>query len=90
LTHCLDRYPGFAEFIEAAPDEAAFERLRRADSIGRPNYGDSAFYRPPLLKPSTVAISKIFLHSGFFGHIIGAVELAEGPYVDRKTAHFRG
>jgi len=38
----LDRYPGFAEFIESGPDEGAFERLRRAESIGRP-LGDDRF-----------------------------------------------
>jgi len=38
----LDRYPAFAELIETAPDEAAVERLRRAESIGRP-LGDDSF-----------------------------------------------
>jgi putative transposase len=38
----LARYPDFAALIEAAPDEAAFERLRRAESIGRP-LGDDGF-----------------------------------------------
>ncbi len=38
----LDRYPGFADIIEAAPDEAAFARLRRAESIGRP-LGEESF-----------------------------------------------
>jgi putative transposase len=38
----LGRYPDFAAFIESAPDEAAFERLRRAESIGRP-LGDDGF-----------------------------------------------
>jgi putative transposase len=38
----LDRYLGFAGLIEAGPDEAAFERLRRAESIGRP-LGDDRF-----------------------------------------------
>ena len=32
----LLRYPGFAEFVAAGADEAAFARLRRAESIGRP------------------------------------------------------
>jgi putative transposase len=38
----LERYPRFAELIEAGPDAPAFERLRRAESIGRP-LGDDAF-----------------------------------------------
>ncbi|HEY1798301.1 MAG TPA: transposase [Stellaceae bacterium] len=38
----LARYPDFAAFIESDPDEPAFERLRRAESIGRP-LGDDAF-----------------------------------------------
>ncbi len=32
----LQRYPRFADLIEAAPDEEAFARLRRAQTIGRP------------------------------------------------------
>jgi putative transposase len=38
----LERFPRFAEFIETPPDDAQFERLRRAESIGRP-LGDDAF-----------------------------------------------
>lgn len=38
----LERYPDFAALIETGPDEAAFERLRRAESIGRP-LGDDGF-----------------------------------------------
>ena len=38
----LDRYPDFAEFIAAAPDEDALDRLRRAETIGRP-LGDEKF-----------------------------------------------
>jgi putative transposase len=38
----LGRYPDFAALIESGPDEAAFERLRRAESIGRP-LGDDGF-----------------------------------------------
>ena len=36
LSPVLDRYPDFAAFIASDPDETAFERLRRAESIGRP------------------------------------------------------
>ena len=38
----LDRYPDFAGFIEREPDEMAFQRLRRAECIGRP-LGDDSF-----------------------------------------------
>jgi putative transposase len=38
----LDRFPRFAELIEQGPDPDAFERLRRAESIGRP-LGDDSF-----------------------------------------------
>jgi putative transposase len=38
----LERYPDFAALIAAAPDEAEFARLRRAESIGRP-LGDERF-----------------------------------------------
>jgi putative transposase len=31
----LQRYPRFADLIEAAPDEEAFARLRSAETIGR-------------------------------------------------------
>lgn len=37
-----ERYPRFADLIDAGPDEAAFDRLRRAETIGRP-LGDEAF-----------------------------------------------
>lgn len=42
LSPILDRFPRFAEFIEAEPDSEMLERLRRAESIGRP-LGDEAF-----------------------------------------------
>lgn len=32
----LQRYPRFSDLIETAPDEGAFARLRRAETIGRP------------------------------------------------------
>ena len=32
----LERFPRFADLIEAGPDHQAFARLRRAESIGRP------------------------------------------------------
>jgi putative transposase len=38
----LDRFPRFAELISQGPDPVMFERLRRAESIGRP-LGDEAF-----------------------------------------------
>lgn len=38
----LERYPRFAEMIDNGPDEPAFARLRRAESIGRP-VGDEGF-----------------------------------------------
>jgi putative transposase len=38
----LERYPRFADLLDAGPDEAAFERLRRAESIGRP-LGEATF-----------------------------------------------
>src|SRR5882757_7577961 len=38
---------------------------------------------------STVDISKNFLHFGFFGHNIGAVELAEGPMSTRRRRILR-
>jgi putative transposase len=38
----LERYPRFADLLDAGPDEAAFDRLRRAESIGRP-LGDARF-----------------------------------------------
>ena len=38
----LSRWPRFAELIALGPDEAAFTRLRRAETIGRP-LGDEAF-----------------------------------------------
>lgn len=42
LAPVLSRFPRFAELIAAGPDEAAFDRLRRAESIGRP-LGDEGF-----------------------------------------------
>jgi putative transposase len=38
----LSRYPNFAELFALGPDDAAFDRLRRAESIGRP-VGSAAF-----------------------------------------------
>ena len=32
----LSRFPRFADLLDLGPDEAAFERLRRAESVGRP------------------------------------------------------
>jgi putative transposase len=40
----LDRFPRFAEFIETEADPERIDRLRRAESIGRP-IGDEAFMR---------------------------------------------
>jgi putative transposase len=42
LAPVLSRVPSFAAFIASCPDEAAFERLRRAETIGRP-LGDDGF-----------------------------------------------
>jgi len=42
LAPVLGRYPDFAGLIATGSDEAAFERLRRAESIGRP-LGDDRF-----------------------------------------------
>jgi putative transposase len=41
-TPVRERYPNFADLIADGPDEAAFIRLRRAESIGRP-LGDENF-----------------------------------------------
>jgi putative transposase len=38
----LERIPDFAALIESGPDDAGFERLRRAETIGRP-LGDDGF-----------------------------------------------
>ena len=38
----LTRYPRFAELIASGPDEEAFARLRRAETVGRP-LGDEGF-----------------------------------------------
>jgi hypothetical protein len=38
----LSRYPNFADLLALGPDDAAFDRLRRAESIGRP-VGSAAF-----------------------------------------------
>ncbi len=40
LPPVLDRFPQFAEVIEAEPPPAILERLRRAESIGRPLGGE--------------------------------------------------
>lgn len=42
LTPILGRVPDVAGFLSDPPDEAAFDRLRRAETIGRP-VGDDAF-----------------------------------------------
>jgi putative transposase len=42
LSPILDRFPGFAELIETEPDQDMLDRLRRAESIGRP-LGDDSF-----------------------------------------------
>ena len=42
LAPVLSRVQSFAHFIATGPDEGAFERLRRAESIGRP-LGDDGF-----------------------------------------------
>ena len=38
----LERYPRFADLVATGPDPEAFDRLRHAESIGRP-LGDDAF-----------------------------------------------
>jgi hypothetical protein len=38
----IDQVPCFADLLALNPDEAAFERLRQAESIGRP-LGDESF-----------------------------------------------
>jgi putative transposase len=43
LAPITDRFPRFADLLALDPDEAAFERLRRAESIGRP-LGDGSFF----------------------------------------------
>lgn len=45
LSPLLDRVPDIAAFLAAPPDEAAFERLRRAETIGRPVGGDAFLLR---------------------------------------------
>jgi len=42
LAPVLGRCPDFAELVATGPDETTFERLRRAESIGRP-LGDDRF-----------------------------------------------
>ena len=37
----LSRFPRFADLLELGPDEAAFARLRRAESVGRPVGADA-------------------------------------------------
>jgi putative transposase len=44
LSPVLDRFPRFADLLEEGPDPELFERLRRAESIGRP-LGDDRFIR---------------------------------------------
>ena len=36
-----ERYPRFADLIEADPEPGALDRLRRAETIGRPLGGDA-------------------------------------------------
>ena len=38
------RFPHFADLLDLGPDHAAFDRLRRAESVGRP-LGDAAFLK---------------------------------------------
>ncbi len=40
----LDRYPDIAAWLESGEDEAALDRLRKAESVGRP-IGSAAFLR---------------------------------------------
>ena len=42
VTPVLSRYPDFRRLVEAGPNPEAFERIRRAETIGRP-LGDDAF-----------------------------------------------
>jgi putative transposase len=42
LSPVLDRFPRFADLLEAGPEPELFERLRQAESIGRP-LGDDRF-----------------------------------------------
>lgn len=42
LAPVRERYPRFADLLATGPDPAAFDRLRHAESIGRP-LGDDAF-----------------------------------------------
>jgi putative transposase len=42
LAPVLSRFPDFAALIATGPDDAAFERLRRGESIGRP-LGEESF-----------------------------------------------
>ena len=44
LSPVLDRFPRFADLLEEGPEPELFERLRRAESIGRP-LGDDRFIR---------------------------------------------
>ena len=41
----LERYPRFADLIATGPDPEAFDRLRQAESIGRPLGGDAFIAR---------------------------------------------
>ncbi len=48
LTNCaplLERYPDFAALIEADEDDALFQKLRRAETVGRPLGSDSFLSR---------------------------------------------
>ena len=44
LAPVLERFPAFADFIASEPAPAMLERLRRAETVGRP-IGDEAFLR---------------------------------------------
>ncbi len=54
----LERYPGFAEFIAQRRDAAAFPRLRRAESIGRPPGNDGFIARLETLTGRTLRPGK--------------------------------
>jgi putative transposase len=54
----LDRYPDFAALIATGPDDAAFERLRRAESIGRPLGEDSFLGKLEALTQRTLKPAK--------------------------------
>jgi len=54
----LGRHPDFAALIAGGPDEAAFERLRSAESIGRPLGDDGFIARLEALTRRTLAPGK--------------------------------